>query len=372
MNNHSSSLYLHIPFCRHLCNYCDFYKRKLTDTDSFSGFETHLLDSFKNLQSYLAENAREITSLKTLYLGGGTPSLWGSRGAEFLRENILKTWPLEKSAEFTIEVDPDSYKKEDLIAFQKIGVNRFSVGMQSFNDEFLKVLDRQHRKDQVVKLFEDLNDLGADFTTDFLIGVPFSEEKDRDILKELAEVLKFNPVHMSLYILSTRLNYPHKEHLPSDEYIEKEFLDVSEFLGKNGFEHYEVSNFARNQKYSKHNLAYWKHDEVLSLGPNATGLIRLKDKTLRYQWKSTSATWTEEVLDQEALKLEKLYLEMRTMWGLKISDHFDEEELQKIETLFNHFVGCGLMSKKGDFFALTRGGYLIQDSLMDEIFKVTT
>ena len=366
-----SSLYLHVPFCKHLCNYCDFYKRKLTDKDSFSGFETHLLDSFHYLQSFLDKEKRSIMGLRTLYLGGGTPSLWGVRGAEFLKKNILNIWPLEKEAEFTLEVDPDSYQKEDLLAFKEIGVNRFSVGMQSFDDEFLVILDRRHRKNQIIKLLEDLNELEVDFTVDFLIGVPFSQEKKRDILKELSEVFAFDPVHLSLYILSTRANYPHKAHLPEDEYIEKEYLAISEFLKTKGFEHYEISNFAKEQKYSRHNLAYWKHQEVLSLGSNATGLIHLGEKRLRYQWKSSDANWTEEFLDKEAIQLEKLFLEMRTMWGLELEDHFREADILKIEKLFERFIQEKLMQKKQNSYILTPRGYLIQDSLMDEIFKLT-
>src|SRR5690606_25890392 len=101
-----------VPFCKHLCNYCDFYKRKLNSPNDFSGFEKHLLASFDYLKKFLDENEIEVRKLKTLYLGGGTPSLWGERGASFLEKYLLKEWPLEKNCEFTLEVDPDSYQYE--------------------------------------------------------------------------------------------------------------------------------------------------------------------------------------------------------------------------------------------------------------------
>lgn len=363
-----NSLYLHVPFCKHLCNYCDFYKKKLTSNDDFSGFEKHLLESFEALKKFLDQNEIEVDSLETLYLGGGTPSLWGSRGASFLEKHILSSWPLKKGAEFTIEVDPDSYLKEDLVRFKEIGVNRFSAGMQSFDDTYLKILDRQHSKSQCEKLFKDLNDLGVDFTTDFLIGVPHSEKK-RDLLKELSEVLNFNPVHMSLYILSTRANYPHKNNLPSDEWIEEEYLSVSEFLKTHGFEHYEISNFAKDLKYSKHNLAYWDHKSVLALGPNATGLIHLKDQVLRYQWKSSSPTWTEEILDEEALNLEEIFLGLRTKWGISVLEHFKNPS--SYFSLFESLVKRELAHFDGENLSLTPRGYLLQDSIMDEMFRVS-
>lgn len=368
--NFIKSLYIHVPYCKHLCNYCDFYKHKFKGESDLNGFEEHLSNSFEALKSFLIKNNQKVLELDTLYLGGGTPSLWGKRGANFLKDTILKDWPLSKNAEVTLEVDPDSYKEEDLFEFIKLGVSRVSVGMQSFDDGYLKLLDRKHSVSQCEKLFSFLQKNNVSFTVDFLLGVPDSENK-RNVISELDKVLKFNPDHLSLYILTTRSNYPLKNRLPSDEWVEKEYLSVSNYLVSQGFEHYEVSNFAKNKKYSKHNLAYWEHKSVVALGANATGFINLKDKAIRYQWKSSKSEMTEEYLDEEALKLEELYLSMRTKWGVHLEKYY-RGNLDRILYKLRDQEKNGLCHISGDKLILTPRGFLMQDTIMDEIFKVTT
>ena len=143
-----SSLYLHVPFCQHLCNYCDFYKRKLDPSvDQFGEFHQFLSDSLKRHESLFAEHGITWNELDTVYLGGGTPSLWGVRGAEFFRNHLLPV-KLASNAEFTMEIDPGTWSEEMLKAWQDVGLNRISIGTQTLNPEFLKVMDRVHSLDE--------------------------------------------------------------------------------------------------------------------------------------------------------------------------------------------------------------------------------
>lgn len=357
-----TSLYLHVPFCKHLCNYCDFYKRKLESGESqFEEFHQFLKDSVTRHNTFLSEQGASWGELETVYLGGGTPSLWGEKGAQFFTDHVLSS-KLKSDAEFTMEIDPGTWTPEMLEAWKKAGLNRISVGTQSLSPDFLQVLDRVHSLDDTLKFLSYLQSNDWNFSLDFLLGVPYSQQKNRDIKKELDLLLKYSPKHISLYILNARSKYPHIMNMPEDDYIRDEYLFVSDYLKSHGFHHYEVSNFALPGFESKHNLRYWRGESVAALGPTGTGYLNQdSQKALRYKWKVTHPEFETEELGPKELELEKTYLTLRTSDGFQMPEGF--------ECVFKSWNHQKYATLQNDKINLTSLGFLMLDSLMDDLFR---
>lgn len=363
------SLYIHFPYCKHLCNYCDFYKKPLGKGVDHEWIEKGLERNFLDANQIANKFDQDLSGeFKTIYLGGGTPSLWDVEGANFMRNFLQeRDMKIAKDCEFTLEIDPGAWTEEGILAWKDLGVNRFSVGVQSYDPEFLKVMDRAHNIDEVNSLLKRLN--GENFSVDLMIGLPFSEDRNRSVTKELEMLLKFNPKHFSVYILKTRGNYPHNDYLPEDEYISDEYLKVSDFLNKKGFIHYEVSNFGLEGMESKHNRMYWDAKTVHALGPNATGFVTNGNTAARYQHKPSNLGVSTEKLSENELLLEKVYLGLRTIEGLNIGKYLNRTESQ-LSNLFERWSEFGYLSfQKGSVIGLNPKGYLFIDSIMDDIFR---
>jgi oxygen-independent coproporphyrinogen-3 oxidase len=357
-----TSLYLHVPFCMHLCNYCDFYKRKLEFRDKqFEEFHQFLKDSLLRHEQFLNQEGIRWAPLETVYLGGGTPSLWGEDGARFFYDHLLPERQGPQT-EFTMEIDPGTWTPEMLESWTKVGLNRISVGTQSLDPKFLKVLDRVHSLEDTKNFLHYLDQNNWNFSLDFLLGAPYSKEKKRDIKNELDLLLEHSPKHISLYILNARSKYPHIQNMPEDGYIRDEYLLVSDYLKKSGFHHYEVSNFALPGFESKHNLRYWRGQNVAALGPTGTGYIQLNvEKAIRYKWKVTHADFEIEELGPKELSLEKMYLSLRTSDGFPMP--------KGLECVVKSWLQQNYATFENGFIKLTSLGYLILDSLMDDIFR---
>ncbi len=366
-----SSLYIHFPYCRHLCNYCDFFKSAPSAIERSAKIpEYHkMLDlSIDRLKNFFEKNEVTLGELKTIYIGGGTPSLWGEEGVRFLKsffeENNIS---ISDQCEMTLEVNPGTWTDEGLEAFSNLGFNRFSLGVQSTRNDFLEKLDRVHRHEEVVNTLEKFNSMDANFSVDFMLGLPFSKEYKRNIKEELDQILSYNPSHISLYILTVKDNYVFHEALPDEEWIEKEFLQVSTYLRERGFLHYEVSNFSLPGKESIHNSRYWSGESICALGPSATGYIQ---KTgVRYKWKPYAAEFDSENLTENEIRMESFYLNLRTNKGIDLGEFFSGEELKNSRSLAESWKDRGLCELTSGGVILTPRGYLLMDSLMDEAFS---
>ena len=354
------SLYLHFPFCKHLCNYCDFYKKVAIDRASeLNTYHQLLIQNFDEHQKLMNLYGYSWGKLKTLYIGGGTPSLWGEAGSEFLDQFLRqRKIELDPHCEFTLEVNPGGWTEESLASFKKIGVNRFSLGIQSLNAEMIKKLDRVHSVDEAYQTLEYFKKTRANFSMDFMLGLPNSKEFKRDVIGELEEAIKYNPSHFSVYILTVKDNYTHFKSLPNEEWIEKEYLDVANFLRSKGYLHYEVSNFALPQKESVHNLRYWQSHTVAALGPSATGF--LAEEKFRYKWKTLSAEYDSEVLTNEQYQLEKMYMALRSSVGINLNEY--------PHPVFRSWIEKGLAIEVNQQLLITSRGFLLLDSLLDELF----
>ena len=368
MTKKIQSLYLHFPFCKHLCNYCDFYKKVPKERESeLESFHEYMEEAFIEHERLRETNGYSWAPLKTLYIGGGTPSLWGMEGSSFLAGLLNKyNVTLAPDCEFTLEVNPASWTEEILDSWEKIGVNRYSLGIQALNGQAIKYLDRIHSIDDVYETLEFFKNRKVNYSMDFMLGLPYSKEYGRDVIEELTSALTFNPSHFSVYILTVKSNYVHFEKLPSEEWIEKEFMNVADFLKSKGFGHYEVSNFARPGFESKHNLNYWKSETVAAIGPSATGF--LAEEKLRYKWKTKDAQIEIENLDEEAFNLEKAYMALRSSEGLDLKMFAGKEVLA--DAVVSKWEDDELATLGNDQRVyLTSKGYLLLDSLMSDLFS---
>ena len=273
-------LYIHIPFCAKKCNYCDF-RSFYADEKEVDTYVNALINEITK-KSVLATNL----SISSIYIGGGTPSFINATHIEKILRTILINFKVEDNAEITIEANPNSITKEKLNIYKSIGINRLSIGLQStFNDE-LKILGRLHTYEDFLNAYDDALHAGfKNINIDLIYGIP-SQTVDR-FKESLTRVLKFMPTHISIYNLiveeSTKFYEMEKEgtlHLPSEDEVIKMDDLIDETTKKYNFIKYEVSNFAKNNFFSMHNLGYWSDVYYLGFGLNASSYfydLRMKN-----------------------------------------------------------------------------------------------
>ncbi len=371
MSKELHSLYLHFPYCRSHCNYCDFYSELGHSPSKLLSYEATLYSAWNKQAELLQKNDFIFGPLETLYFGGGTPSLWGTSGLEFFKKFLKeKDLRFALNYEWTIEMNPAAYTNEVLGSWEDIGLNRYSVGIQTLDPDYFKKLGRTHSLQESFLALKFLQ--GKNYSADLMLGLPFSEGK-RKVLEELKKLLEFSPKHLSVYILTVDETYPYFKNLPSEEWIEEEYLSVSDFLQSQGFVHYEISNFSKSNFEAKHNLQYWKSHSVAALGPSATGLLTKNETALRYKWNDAGTEFELEELNEQAFKLEKFYMRFRTQLGFEVSEFFSEKEGKLFEELLESWEKRGLLAASQNGPCLSAKGYLLLDALMDELFiKIKT
>lgn len=325
-------------------------------------YEKMLTDMANTQKGLFSEHNYQLSSLKTLYIGGGTPSLWGKRGAHFLKSLFRDHGiSLEAGGEFTLEVNPGTWTEEGIQAWKEFGINRFSLGVQALRKDYLKVLDRVHSVEDVYTTLDFFHKKNLSFSVDFMLGLPHSQEMKRDISEELDKILQYDPEHLSLYILTAKAGYKLKDHLPDDDFIADEYLLVANTLKDKGFSHYEVSNFAKPNKHSRHNLKYWKSSDMAALGPSATGF--LAGPKLRFKWKTSGPHYVTEELTHHQYAMEKLYMGLRVTDGIEISKHLKNDPFPLLQAWEKSQLGA----VNNGCFALTSCGFLQLDGLVDKL-----
>lgn len=371
LNSEVNSLYVHFPFCKHICNYCDFFKRVPSETYNISSFHTLFKNQDIVHEEILSKRGLRLGNLETLYIGGGTPSLWGKEGARFLNHFLMgKGLGLDSEGEYTLEVNPGTWTDDIIANWLQSGINRFSVGIQSLDERFLPILDRVHTLKESFELLDFFKTEKLDYSVDFMLGLPRSESLRRDVLKELNAVLYYKPSHISLYILTTKENYIHQKVLPKDDWVAEEYLKVSTFLVENGYHHYEVSNFSLPGKESKHNMKYWSLDSVAALGPSGTGFLNTGEGGFRYKWNVHDSGVKKEYLTKRELGLEKTYLNLRTFKGLDIGQGVSSYKEKALNSLIDEWGLKGYLSSiKDERVTLSSKGFLLLDSIMDDLFR---
>ncbi|MEK6704689.1 MAG: radical SAM family heme chaperone HemW [Bdellovibrionota bacterium] len=326
MTVQTESLYIHFPFCEKKCHYCDFYSlsRPTVATEEVGRFIGALKQEILNSSDYMC-----CKELKTIFLGGGTPTMLNADHIERAVEPLLNFLPeTSDNTEWTIEANPSSITLDKLKAYLKLGINRISIGVQSLDPKILSWLGRLHTKEKALNAVAMAFDAGfTNVSVDLLCGIPNQPLKTLE--KTFLELLKFPIVHISCYLLTLGADHKLSHELPDTDEQLKHFLWVHNFLNKNGFEHYEVSNFALNGWNCRHNLTYWKGLSYLGLGPSSHSF----DSKSKRRWKNFSSLdryntalltgespieWAEKLTSNQ-LHLEKWMLALRLGEGFPIS-----------------------------------------------------
>ncbi|MDR2543698.1 MAG: radical SAM family heme chaperone HemW [Treponema sp.] len=322
-----ASLYIHIPFCNTLCDYCDFYSvtTKSLKNNDIDNFLSVLITEIKNKIDYF--NVKEIP---TVYIGGGTPSVLGKKIR--LLFDVLKAIPSFKPVEFTIEANPESISEVFLGECIDGGVNRLSLGVQTFHEPSRFAVNRGGNKDIILKQLTLASNYfsgdktGKTLSIDLITGLPYQNEKI--VTDDIKRVLDFSPVHISLYSLSVEKDTVLEKKindktlfLPANDYSDNLWLTGRDSLIHAGFEHYEVSNFALPQNRCLHNIRYWQMDNWLGAGPTASGTIinekngsakRFTNEKLGIR---NEGLFTCEELDRNSLMKETLLMGFRCKEG---------------------------------------------------------
>lgn len=293
------SLYVHIPWCIKKCPYCDFNSHQIKDGDSIGqGFdEKRYLEALKlDLQSNLPKVwGRRI---HTIFIGGGTPSLLSPAGLDQLLSDIRALLPVNADAEITMEANPGTFEIEKFKSFAKSGINRISLGIQSFNDEKLKALGRIHDSAQAKVAIASAMDLFDQVNIDLMYALP--NQTVTEAIADLDMALSFNTAHLSLYHLTLEPNTLFAKYPPAlpDDDSAFEMLDIlMEKLKASGYERYEISAYARNGQHCQHNLNYWQFGDYIGIGAGAHGKISAHNQIARQTNERHPESYMQKIFD---------------------------------------------------------------------------
>lgn len=371
-----AGIYVHIPFCKKKCHYCDFYKT--LDTGMAESYIRALVKEMTLQKDYL-----ENKKVKTIYLGGGTPSVLTAAQVREILEKLGAAFDVSEDAEITMEVNPDDIRRVYARDLKQAGINRISLGIQSWNNDILAFLNRRHTADEAEQALKDILASGIDnISVDLIYGIPglqTGQWKD-----DLQKTVNLDIKHISAYHLTieedTMLGKMKKTgnfKEISEEESERQFNMLTEICRKNAFLQYEISNFCKDEWYSIHNTNYWKQEAYLGLGPSAHSY----DGESR-QWnvadlqaylrtiEKDAVPFTVEVLTQKDKYNEYIMTSLRTMWGINIDmveEKINKESRDYLNNLATRFVKYGMMTKKGSQLMLTDQGRMISDNIISEL-----
>ncbi len=365
MTGNTLGVYIHVPFCKSKCPYCDFYS--ITDIS--------LIDSYINsICSQVNYWGRKVKKeIDTIYFGGGTPSAIGTENILKIISFIKNSFCVKKTAEITLEVNPGDCFVLDFSKLKDAGINRISLGAQSLNDSHLKILGRRHSVEDIIKSVDIVKSSKLEnISLDLILGAP--EQKKEDI-KEFVDFCEKNRIsHVSAYILKVEKGTPYyfnKENLIfySDDELADMYLYVCNLLNGSGYGHYEISNFAKKGFESKHNLKYWKLDEYLGIGPAAHSLI--SGKRFYYEKDLKKFINDPKVIEKENFEKEKefIMLALRTKWGIKNSKYknlFGCDIPKKYFEKGKKFRQFGLINMDDEEINLTEKGFLLSNYIISE------
>ena len=297
----SAGIYVHIPFCEHICIYCDYFTTEKRKAE-IPQFVEILIREIELTASEFNHNWQ----FDSIYLGGGSPALVPEIGLKIILNKLRKHFSFSQFPEITLEINPEENSLEDLQSFRRIGINRLSIGFQSLNPEFLNLLTRTHNPDDCVNIYENARLAGFEnISIDLLYNIPGQSIKGW--LNNLKTVVEMQPDHIAMYSLTAEVGTPFYADIQNgifsmpDAAIEGEmFRRGAHYLRDCGFTHYEISHFAKSTKECRHNLHYWKRDPYLAFGPSAHGF----DGEKRY-WNVSSLDEYMKQLSQHKRPIER-------------------------------------------------------------------
>ena len=375
------SLYIHIPFCNSKCNYCNFV--------SFVGSEQEKLRYVECLKKEIVIRAKEYNkffTIKTIFIGGGTPSCLRNGSIKDILQTIYKHFTVKNDAEITIELNPNTATKEKIEEFVISGVNRFSIGLQCISPIVLKNMGRTHTLDDFNNAVNLIREQGvSNINADMIVGYPGQSEKDT--IETAKYLVSKNIPHVSAYILSVENGTPLQfmidsgtQKLPKEEKLLKTYQGVVNTLSEAGYIRYEVSNFAKPGFLCKHNLTYWTRNQYLGLGVSAHSYIdgvrffnteNLQNYCDCIEIKNKAPVSSVTKLTTDEKKEEAIMLSLRTNEGLSTTayeEEFNENFLAKHKNELASFIKLGLLTidKQGNIKA-TPKGFLVLNKIILEL-----
>lgn len=372
-----AGLYLHIPFCKQACYYCDFHFS--VNTDIKSELVKAIIRELELQVHYLGGEP-----LETIYFGGGTPSLLTEAELNSILNTIYKLHPVAPTPEITLEANPDDLTTEKLTALARAGVNRLSIGVQSFDNSVLQFLNRAHTADEATKCIEAAHQVGINnLSIDIMFGLP--NQHEAILHKDLASAIALQPTHVSVYSLTVeektvfgKWAQQGKLNITAEPEAARQFEVVMDTLESNGFTQYEISNYAKPGFESRHNSSYWQRKKYLGIGPSAhsyngdTRQFNISNNHRYVQALSGGKIPFELEKLTRANKInEYIFTTLRTNSGcnltvLKLDYDYDLETVAG--KALSRMVANNLITQKANTLLLTRAGKLVADQLALEFF----
>ncbi len=377
----AESIYIHIPFCKTKCPYCDFasWARKEHLIDKY--FDALLFEIRTKCEAYDAYNVgfgRDQTlehnnPIRTIFIGGGTPSLVSPEYYEKVFSELKKYFKIDNNCEITLELNPGTARDDFLEGYKKLGINRISIGAQSFNEKILETLGRKHSVDDTIEAIEKIKNAGiTNFNLDFIYAVPgITKEIWTD---SIYRALEFEATHISAYSLIVEPNTPFEQIyknpklLPSDDFAYDLYFELCSILKENDFVHYEVSNFAKPGYESKHNINYWLAKEFFAFGTGAhRHLNKLRTSNIKDLETYIAYPNLENIIDfQVDQKFEKIMLNSRLNVGFELDlvKEVTTKSHKEITKLLNDLSNEGYLELLNNKIHLTDKGLFVNNEIL--------
>ncbi|MFB9109040.1 radical SAM family heme chaperone HemW [Flavobacterium gyeonganense] len=371
-----SGIYIHIPFCKQACHYCDF----------------HFSTSMKKKDDMVLALAKEITMRKdefeneiveTIYFGGGTPSVLSNEEINFLIAEVYENYKVIENPEITLEANPDDLSSERILKLSKSQINRLSIGIQSFFEEDLQLMNRAHNSEEAKKCLEEVTKYFDNISLDLIYGIPGMT--DEMWKQNIQTALDFGIPHISSYALTvepktalSKLIQTGKIAEPEDEAASNHFMILVEMLQKNSFIHYELSNFGKENYFSKNNSAYWLGKKYIGIGPSAhsydgekRGWNIANNSLYLKSIQENKLPIETEILTTSDRYNECIMTGLRTIWGVsleRIENEFGQQYLNYLKEQAQKFLDDDLLSIENNILKPTSKGKFLTDGIASDLF----
>ena len=368
-----SGIYIHIPFCHQKCNYCNFHLS--TCLNLKNEVLKAIVKEIKMQKEYLKNEA-----LDTIYFGGGTPSLLSIKEIEDILKTIFLTFKISPTPEITLEANPIDLTEEKTCGLKAIGINRLSIGVQTFNETFLKFLNRQETSKNIYSAINNVVKYDfKNFNIDLIFAIP--GQKKEDLMADIEKLIAIHPTHISTYCLTieekTVLDFWIKKGITKkvdDDLAADFFLIIDEILTSEGYEHYEISNYCLNGFKAIHNSNYWNGKMYLGVGPSAHSYNLISrqynvENNLEYikSIKNGKIPANVEILTEKDKTNEYIFTHLRTSNGINVRILDEKYKYQINEDFIEEMKKQNLITKNEDVLTLTTKGMLISDEIIKNL-----
>ena len=369
MKNQINSLYIHIPFCKNICDYCDFTKLQY-----FRNFAISYLEALKKEFNFYKIGQ----TFETIYVGGGTPTALDN---DLLEDLLVMIQPFinKNNCEYSFECNVETLTKDKLILLKKYGVNRLSFGVESTDNRILKSIHRQHTFEDVINAYNIAKEVGFNnISADLILGLPNVSEKM--LLNDISNLVNIGFNHISCYSLTVHEHTVfYSKHIqePTEDFARNCYDLINDYLLKNGYDHYEISSWAKNNTYSKHNLCYWKNSHYYGLGLGASGYISdlrySNTKNFQKYLKGEFVDYREKVTIKDNEEY-FILLNLRTKFGINLDEYkklFNANFLYKYKDIINKYIDNKFIiynKEEGRLFP-SYEGMMVLDQIIVDLFK---